>query len=76
MILDFVFKYFWLFVILIIWLIFAYYSIKNFIFRLKDKNNENLLDAFESLDDYSIKWLCTTIAFCSLCSFLYFLLGE
>lgn len=70
---EIIFKYFWVFLIILIWLIWGYFSAINIIAYFKREHSPSLDDMYFEIEDYAIMWVNVTIGVSALASFVYFI---
>ncbi len=70
---EVIFKYFWVFMIICVWVIWGYFSVINIIACLKDNNNSSLGDLLIDIEPYVISWMGVTFGGSALASFVYFI---
>lgn len=68
-----IFKYFWVFLIILVWIIWGYLSAINIIAYFKSAHSPSLDDMFYEIEDYAIMWVSVTIGVSALASFIYFI---
>jgi len=70
---EIVFKYFWVALLIIVWLIWGYLSIIDIISCLKNKYHASLDDFFFDLEQYSVQWVGLTVGVSALASFIFWI---
>lgn len=66
-----IFKYFWMFMIICVWLIWGYFSVINIIACFRNKHNSSLDDLLFDIQPYVISWMGVTFGGSALASFIY-----